>query len=168
MKATTFDMDAPFDERRIIVRYGDEGVEIVELPWGLRPKEPGDRPFTLVRAEGRKFPSHRCLVPASEFRLTHRGRRLTLSLADGDWFYFAGIWRPSSEGWPEAYAILTIEANGDVAPYHDRQMAVLRRRQRMDWLDLSRPEHQLLKPLPIGAFRIERAIARQTQATLVL
>ncbi|MEA2913637.1 MAG: hypothetical protein QOJ15_5718 [Bradyrhizobium sp.] len=96
MKATTFDMDTPVDERRIIVRHGDEGVEMVELPWGLRPKEPGERPFTLVRAEGRTFPSHRCLVPASEFRLTHKGRRLKFSLADGDWFYFAGIWRPAS------------------------------------------------------------------------
>ena len=168
MQATTFDMDAPLNERRIIVRYGDEGVEMVELPWGLHPKEPGDRPFTLVRAEGRMFPTHRCLVPASEFRLTHRGRRLTFSLADGDWFYFAGIWRPASDGWPEAYAVVTIEANGDVAPYHDRQMAVLRRRQRMDWLDLSRREHELLQPLPIGAFRIDRPIARQTQATLAL
>jgi len=56
----------------------------------------------------------------------------------------------------------------DVARYHDRQMAVLRRRQRMDWLDLSRPEHELLQPLPIGAFRIERAIARQPQTTEAL
>ena len=134
--------------------------------WGLRPKVPGERPFTVVRAEGRKFPSHRCLVPASEFRFTHRGRRLRFSLADGDWFYFAGIWRPASHDWPEAYAVVTIEANGDVAPYNDRQMAVLRRRRRMDWLDLSRPEHELLEPLPIGTFRIERAIARQAQTAL--
>jgi putative SOS response-associated peptidase YedK len=168
MKATTFDMDAPLNERRIIVRYGDEGVEMVELPWGLRPKEPGDRPITLVRAEGRMFPSHRCLVPASEFRLTHRGRRLTFSLADGDWFYFAGIWRPASHDWPEAYAVVTIEANGDVAPYHDRQMAVLSRRQRMNWLDLSRPEHELLQPLPVGGVPNERAIARQAQTTLAV
>ena len=168
MKATTFDMDAPPEQRRIIVRYGDEGVEMVELPWGLKPKEPGGRPLNFVRAEGRAFPSHRCLVPASEFLLTHRGRRLNFSLADGDWFYFAGIWRPASQSWPEAYAVVTIEANGDVAPYQDRQMAVLRRRQRMDWLDLSRPEHELLQPLPIGAFRIERAIARQAQTTLAL
>jgi putative SOS response-associated peptidase YedK len=168
MKATAFDMDAPLDQRRIIVRYGDEGVEMVELPWGLRPTERGRRPFNLVRAEGRTFSSHRCLVPASEFRLTHRGRRLKFSLADGDWFYFAGIWRPASDGWPEAYAVVTIEANGDIAPYHDRQMAVLRRRQRMDWLDLSRPEQELLQPLPIGAFRIERTIARQAQTVLAL
>jgi putative SOS response-associated peptidase YedK len=41
-------------------------------------------------------------------------------------------------------------ANADVARYRDRQMAVLRRRQQMDWLDLSRPEHELLQPLLIG------------------
>jgi putative SOS response-associated peptidase YedK len=168
MKATTFDTDAPLDERRIIVRSGDEGVEMVELPWGLRPKEPGNLPVMLARAEGRKFPSHRCLVPASEFLISRHGQRYRFSLADGDWFYFAGIWRPASEGWPEAYAILTIEANADVAPYQDRQMAVLRRRQRMDWLDLSRPEHELLQPLRVGAFRIERAITRQTQTVLAL
>lgn len=166
MKATTFDTDAPPYQRRIIVRYGDEGVEMVELPWGLRPKKPGNLPF--MRAEGRKFPSHRCLVPASEFLISRHGQRYRFSLADGDWFYFAGIWRPASEGWPGAYAILTIEANADVAPFQARQMAVLRRRQRMDWLDLSRPEHELLQPLPVGAFRIERTITRQTQTVLAL
>jgi putative SOS response-associated peptidase YedK len=166
MKATTFDPDAPLGERRIIVRYGDEGVEMVELPSGLRPKEPGNLAYMLIRAEGRKFPSHRCLVPASEFLISRHGQRYRLSLADGDWFYFAGIWRPASEDWPEAYAILTIEANADVARYRDRQMAVLRRRQRMDWLDLSRPEHELLQPLPIGAFQIERAIPWEAQKVL--
>lgn len=168
MKATIFDADAPHDERRIIVRYGDDGVEMVELPWGLCPKEPGNPPFMLARAEGREFPSHRCLVPASEFLISRHGQRYQFSLADGDWFYFAAIWRPASDGWPEAYAILTIEANADVARYHDRQMAVLRRRHRMDWLDLSRPEHALLQPLPIGAFRIERAVTRQAQTVLAL
>ena len=160
MKATAFDMDVPFDERRIIVRYGDEGVEMVELPWGLRPHAPGGRPFNLVRGEGRTFPTHRCLVPASEFRLAHRGQRYTFSLADGDWFYFAGIWHPASGDWPEAYAILTVTANAEVAPYHDRQMAVLRRRHRMDWLDLSCPEDELLRPPRRGTFRVERLFAK--------
>jgi putative SOS response-associated peptidase YedK len=162
MQAMAFDMDAPLDERRIIVRYGDEGAEMVELPWGLRPPEAGGRPFALVRAEGRTFPSHRCLVPASEFRLRRNGRRYKFSLADGDWFYFAGIWRPASAGWPEAYAILTVDANADVAPYHDRQMAVLRRAQRMAWLDLSRPESELLRPLPVRTFRVERVFGAPT------
>ena len=69
-------------------------------------------------------------MPASQFR--HRS--FSFSLANGDWFYFAGIWRPATPDWPEAYAILTIEANADIAPLHDRQMAVLTRDQRMAWL----------------------------------
>jgi putative SOS response-associated peptidase YedK len=156
MQATMFDMDAPLDERRVIVRRDGDGVEMVELPWGLRPREPSGRAFALVRSEGRTFPSHRCLVPASEFQLTRAGRRFRFSLSDGGWFYFAGVWRPASPGWPEAYAILTVGANADVAPYHDRQMVVLRRGRRMDWLDLARPESELLQPLPAGAFRVER------------
>jgi putative SOS response-associated peptidase YedK len=109
-------------------RHGQHGERLADI--GGAPQY--SLPFTLARAEGRRFPSHRCLVPASEFLMSRHGQRYRFSLADGDWFYFAGIWQPASEGWPEAYAILTIEANADVARYHDRQMAVLRRRQRMD------------------------------------
>jgi putative SOS response-associated peptidase YedK len=164
MKASAFDMDGPLDERRIIIRCVDGGIEMVELPWGLKPREPGGRPFNLVRSEGRTFPSHRCLVPASEFRLVHRGRHLDFLLADSDWFYFAGIWRPATQDWPEAYAILTIEANPDVAPYQDRQMAVLRRQQRMAWLGLSCPPDELLRPLPRRTFRVAPQVARDLAA----
>ena len=41
--------------------------------------------------------------------------------------------RPAAQEWPEAYAILTIAANADLAAFHDRQMVVLRRDQRMAW-----------------------------------
>ena len=164
MKAAAFDMDVPFDERRVIVRHGDDGMEMVELPWGLKPLMPGGRPANLVRSEGRTFPSHRCLVPASEFRLVHRGRRYRFSLADGNWFYFAGIWRPASANWPEAYAILTVAANEDVAICQDRQMAVVRRPERMAWLDLARPGHELLQPLPKGSFRVDKVLAGQPVA----
>ncbi len=154
MIATTFDLDTPLGQRRAIIRRNADGVEMVEAAWGLRPGPASDRPFTLVRAEGRSFPNHRCLIPASEFRLRTRGRAYTFSLADGDWFYFAGIWQPAKSEWPESYAILTVAASHDVAPYHDRQMAVLRRDQRLDWLDAAIPEDRLLRPLPVGSFRV--------------
>lgn len=156
MTAKAFDTDAPLDERRIIIRRSGGDVEMVELPWGLQPRERGGRLFTVVRAEGRTFPTHRCLVPASEFRFCNRGRHYSFALADGDWFYFAGIWRPATRDWPEAYAILTTHANADVASYHDRQMAVLRREQRMTWLDSTCPEEELLRPLPAGSFIVSR------------
>lgn len=161
MTATMFDVDAPLDQRRVIIRRSVDGVEMAELRWGLRPNEPGGRPFTLIRSEERRFPSHRCLVPASEFRFGRGNRRYRVFLADRDWFYLAGIWRPASQDWPEAYAILTVDSNPDVAPYQERQMVVLRRERRMQWLDLSRPEPELLRPLPAGSFRVERLSAAE-------
>jgi putative SOS response-associated peptidase YedK len=100
MSATVFDSDASLDERRVIIRRYGGDVEMAELPWGLQPSDVGGRPFTVVRAEGRTFPSHRCLVPASEFRHRSRGKAYSFSLADGDWFYFAGVWRPATRDWP--------------------------------------------------------------------
>lgn len=168
MSATAFDMAHQLDDRRVIIRRDGRGVEMVELPWGLQPPDPGGRAFTLIRSEGRSFPSFRCLVPASEFRNRVDGKTCRYLLADGDWFYFAGIWRPASRDWPESYAILTVPANEDIAPYQDRQMAVLRREQRMAWLDLTRREAELLRPLPKGTYRVERyrEEARQTAFAL--
>ncbi|MBB3965792.1 putative SOS response-associated peptidase YedK [Rhizobium metallidurans] len=94
-------------------------------------------------------------MPASEFRHRSGGRNFSFSLANGDWFYFAGIWRPATNLWPEAYAILTIEANADISPYHDRQMAVLTRDQRLDWLDSLVPEKEILRPLPAESFQVK-------------
>ncbi len=159
MSATVFDSEASLDERRVIIRRDGGDVEMVELPWGLQPREASGKPFTVVRAEGRAFPSHRCLVPASEFRHRSRGENYSFGLAYGDWFYLAGIWRPATRHWPESYAILTIEPNDDIAPYHDRQMAVLLRQDRMAWLDATRPDDELLRPLPPGTFKV--SIARE-------
>ncbi|TIO24017.1 SOS response-associated peptidase [Mesorhizobium sp.] len=153
MIATVFDSVGSIGQRRVVIRRNGD-VEMVELPWGLQPREPGGRAFTVIRADGRTFPDHRCLVPASEFRHRSRGKHYGFSLADGDWFYFAGIWRPATPHWPASYAILTIAANADVAPFHDRQMAVLRREDRMAWLDRTCREEELLRPLPPRTFKV--------------
>jgi len=149
----------PGEPAPIIRRTGEE-IELVELHWGLRPIGPEHRPAINIRSEGRRFPSYRCLVPASEFffstGLGKQRARWRFTLADGDTFYFAGIWRPASEDWPESYAVLTTAANPDVAPYNDRQMAVIRREERMAWLDLTAPEEELLRPLPAGSFRVQQ------------
>ena len=168
MSARAFDFQASDGQRRVIVRRVGVGVELVELAWGLRPREPRGRPFTLVRAEGRSFPSHRCLVPASEVHHQGRGGPYAYALADGDWFYLAAIWRPAAQGWAEAFAVLTIAANADLAPFHDRQMAVLRRDQRMGWLDLTHPEGELLRPLPAGSFKVSSPSDVPSQAELAI
>ena len=75
---------------------------MVELAWGLRPG-PERRPSLHRRAcrEPDLSDPPLVLVPASEFRLRSRGRAYSFSLAHGDWFYFAGIWRPAKPDWPE-------------------------------------------------------------------
>jgi putative SOS response-associated peptidase YedK len=142
-----------------VIRRGRDGVEMVNLVWGVAPREEGGKPYAVIRSEGRRFPSHRCLVPASEFFIStgsgNERRRWRFSLANGDFFYFAGIWRPRTARWPAAYAMLTIPANLDILPYRARQMAVIRRADRLDWLDLVRAEEQLLKPLPHKSFRVD-------------
>lgn len=162
--ATVFQSDAPFGERRVIIRCHDGDVEMVELPWGLRPRDGDARAVTVVRSEGLTFPTHCCLVPASEFG--HRS--FSLSLANGDWFYFAGIWRLAIDHWPEAYAILTIESNADLTPFHDRQMAVLIRDQRTAWLDGLEAEEEILRPLPAGTFWVKRHSINPVQPTLTV
>ena len=56
----------------MIRRKGDD-IGMVELVWGLRPEDPAaQRPLINIRSKGRRFPSHRALVPASEFFLRDR------------------------------------------------------------------------------------------------
>jgi putative SOS response-associated peptidase YedK len=144
-----------------VIRYDREGeVEMVNLNWGFAPVEPGGRPLTLLRSEGGRFGARRCLVPASEFRLSSgegkTRRRWRFDLVTDDYFYFAGVWRPAQGNWPASYAILTIEANPDVRPYKERQNAVILRKDRRAWLDHELPQHELLKPLPKGTFGVEQ------------
>jgi putative SOS response-associated peptidase YedK len=140
-----------------VIRRDVEGeIELTNLRWGLRPNERGGKPFTVIRAEGRSFPDHRCLIPVSEFYLRKGGKRYCFVLRGTDLFYFAGIWRPGAEGWPPSYTVLTVAANPDISPFHDRQMAVLPPADRMAWLDLTRPESELLRPLSAHSFRFER------------
>lgn len=79
-------------------------------------------------------------------------------MADGDWFYLVGIWRHAERKWPECYAILSVAANPEVARYQDRQGAVLLRRQRMDWLDATVPETDILEPPPARSLCSRRSV----------
>lgn len=56
----------------------------------------------------------------------------------------------------EAFTMLTIEPGPDVAPYHDRQIAILDRADWADWLDPSVSAKAILKPAPLGSFNVEQ------------
>ena len=88
-----------------------------------------------------------------------------------EWFCFAGLWRTMPDGAGEAFTLLTTEPGPDVAPIHNRQVVVLDRLDWQAWLDLTRPEPELLRPLPArepdgrtGSIMqiIYRAVSRET------
>ncbi|MBA4806885.1 SOS response-associated peptidase [Brevundimonas sp.] len=143
-------------DRAPIIQMGAEGPEAVMTPWAW--KGPGGRPVFNFRSDGRSFDgSHRCLIPADGFfeftdpepeqkrktkwRFTLSGQRL---------FWVAGLIK---EG---AFAMLTTEPGEDIAPYHDRQIVVLRPEDGAAWLDLQRPQTELLRALPAGSLDVEK------------
>lgn len=80
-----------------------------------------------------------------------------MSLKDQELFAIAGLW----EAWLggdgseiETMAILTTDANDDVAPIHERMPVILDRRDYGRWLDCSSGSAtgvlDLLRPLPEG------------------
>lgn len=146
-----------------VIRQTDEGYEFTELRWGFPPARPKGPPVINFRSEGRKFPKGRCLVPASHFyEFTGKKSPKTkwqFTKSGEPWFCFAGLWRPMPEGQGAAFTLLTTEPGPDVAPIHDRQMVILERDDWAAWLDMTRPETELLQPLPAGSLQVEQVRA---------
>jgi putative SOS response-associated peptidase YedK len=51
--------------------------------------------------------------------------------------------------------MLTTSPSEDVAPWHDRQVVVLRPSDWSAWIYLTKPEAELLRPLPAGSINVE-------------
>ena len=143
-----------------VIRQVEDGVEFAQLRWGFPPARPKDAPIINFRSEGRRFPKGRCLVPASHF-FEFTGAKSPKSKwkftkSGEDWFCFAGLWRPMPDGAGDAFTLLTTEPGPDVAPIHDRQMVLLERSDWRAWLELSRPEAELLRALLAGSLQVEQ------------
>ena len=142
-----------------VIRQTADGHDFIQLRWGFPPAKPKGPPVINFRSEKRRFPRGRCLIPASHFfEFTGAKSRKTkwkfIKIGE-PWFCFAGLWRPMPEG-GAAFTLLTTEPGPDVAPIHDRQMVILHRDDWSAWLDLTRPEAELLKPLPEGSLKVEQ------------
>ena len=112
------------------------------------------------RSEGRRFDkSQRCLIPASAFfeftgaKYPKTKHRFTLNGAP--FLAIAGLWREGSGNQPSSFTMLTTGPGSDMAPIHNRQIVVLRPEDWSAWIDLSRPESELLRPLPGGSLGVE-------------
>jgi putative SOS response-associated peptidase YedK len=156
--ATPFETGAPEDNLRPIVRYKPEEPgrpQMIKARWGSNPRFSDGVEFRFVRSEGKTFPNHRCLIPASEFQMKAGGKDYRAKLDDGNFFYLAGIWEPAIGDWPLSFRIITVAANAEVSKYQDRHGAIILRRQVRDWLDGTVPDSDILVTPPARIFDIE-------------
>jgi putative SOS response-associated peptidase YedK len=132
-------------------------VGLVPMTWGFPAGKPGRPPVFNFRSDGRRFgQSKRCLIPASaffEFTGTKTPKsKWRFTLEGSSTFAIAGLWRENAgQRW---FTMLTTAPGPDVAPFHDRQVAVLAPREWGNWLYLDRPEAELLRPLPEGTLSV--------------
>ena len=130
------------------------------MTFGFPPSGPRGGPVFNFKSEGRKFEkSNRCLIPASAF-FEFTGKRYPkakhrFTLVEASFIAIAGLWREAKCNNAFAFTMLTTEPGEDVKPFHDRQVAVLRPEDWAAWLYLTKPEAELLRPLPKGSLEVE-------------
>jgi putative SOS response-associated peptidase YedK len=157
-----------------VIRAFEGGTELTQMRWGLIADQPKARPITNFRSEGRRFERGRCLVPATAFFEFTGARspktRWRFTEAGRPWFCLAALWRayPTADGVRECFTLLTTAPGPDMAPYHDRQAALLPRERWRDWLAGADSE-TLLVPGPAGTLAVMRDIPdRQAEPALPL
>ena len=143
-----------------LIRQVDGGAEFAALRWGFPPPRPRAGPVINLRSEGRRFPARRCLVPVSHF-FEFTGSRSPKSKwrftrTGQEWFCLAALSRPADGDAADAFALFTTSPGPDVAPIHDRQVAVIDRDDWAAWLSGDANEAALLRPLPAGALTVVR------------
>ncbi|MES1197317.1 MAG: SOS response-associated peptidase [Pseudomonadota bacterium] len=143
-----------------IVKAGGEGVaHLVQRRWSW--PAPNKKPVFNFRSDGREFTNGRCLIVSDgfyEFTANSTGKQKAkwlFTLRDAPWFCIAGLWR-NVDGVGEAFTMLTTAPGPDIAPYHDRQVVVLKSQDWAAWLDPATSAKRLLKPLPEGSLNVER------------
>lgn len=143
-------------DRAPAIWAGAEGPEARMTPWAWKGQ--GGRPVFNFRSDGRDFSSAlRCVIPADGFfeftnpEPSHKRKtKWRFTHKDQTSFWIAGLIKDG------AFAMLTTEPGPDIAPYHDRQIVLLPKGSAMDWLDLTRPSADLLRPAPAGSLTIEK------------
>lgn len=152
--------DIKINDRGPVMRAAGNHVELASMNFSFPPSGRGGPVFNF-RSENLRFDqSNRCIIPASAFyefvgkkypkvkyRFALRGSPIT---------GIAGIWREGQGNHPPSFAMLTTAPAEDVAPYHNRQVVVLKPKDWRGWLQLTSPEAELLRPLPKGMLNVDR------------
>lgn len=153
-----------------IIRQGSNGAELVQRRWSWPGRNA--RPVYNFRSEGRNFGNTdtggRCLLPFDAFyEFTaplpgeKRKQKWAFSLSEpcdygSNFFCIAGLWRRDAVV-GEAFTMLTGEPGPDIAPYHSRQVLLLRQRDWTAWIEGTTPAHILLHSTPAGILSVRPA-----------
>jgi putative SOS response-associated peptidase YedK len=152
------------DEIRIgdvgpVLRVAGNGVELVLMRFGWPPPRPKAGPVFNFKSDKRSFAnSRRCVIVLSGFfeftgtkypKAKHR-----FSLKGSPVMGIAGLWSEDDDG-ALSFTMLTTAPGPDIKPYHDRQVCVLAPEDWAHWLFLSKPQDDLLKPLPAGTLDVK-------------
>ncbi len=142
-----------------VLRAAGNGVELVLMRFGWPPPRPKAGPVFNFKSDRRHFDkSKRCLIILSGFfeftgtkypKAKHR-----FTLKGSPVMAIAGLWSEDPDG-SLSFTMLTTEPGPDIAPYHDRQVCVIRPEDWAHWLFLTKPETELLAPLPAGSLEVK-------------
>ncbi len=142
-----------------VLRAAGNGAELILMRFGWPASHQKAPPVFNFKSDNRHFDqSRRCVVVLSGFfeftgskspKTKHR-LRLRSSAVMG----LAGLWSEDDSG-ALSFTLLTTAPGPDIASIHDRQVCVLRPDQWAEWLFLTRPESELLVPLPEGTLIVE-------------
>lgn len=141
-----------------VLRAAGNGVELVLMRFGWPPPRPKAGPVFNFKSDKRSFvDSRRCIIVLSGFfeftgtkypKAKHR-----FSLKGSPIMGIAGLWSEDDAG-ELSFTMLTTAPGPDIEPFHDRQVCVLAPEDWAHWLFLSKPQEELLKPLPAGTLDI--------------
>ena len=159
--------DVRISERAPIVKFDrDRGVaQLVERRWSW--PAPGGKPVFNMRSDGREFPRDRCLVLADAFYEFTTPSDPKQKRKDcwrfhppGD-FAIAGLVREHPDV-GEAFTLLTVPPGPDIAPFHNRQIALLDPPHWRAWLDGSARSVDLLSPSGAGYLSVAAGATRSS------
>lgn len=134
------------------------GVELKPMTFGWPPPRPKTGPVFNFKSDGRNFAeSRRCVIVLSGFYeftgSKYPKAKYRFTLRDSPVMGIAGLWSEAEDG-ALSFTMLTTAPGPDIEPYHDRQVCVLRPEEWAAWLFLTRPQQDLLRPLPAGTLEV--------------
>lgn len=156
--------DIRITDRAPLVRgTSDGGAELTMMRWSW--PGPTGKPVYNFRSDGRRFGVGRALVVCDGFYeftapadpRQKRKDKWLFTLNGAELFAIAGYWKAGAADGAGAFTMLTCPPGPDVAPYHDRQVAVLAPEHWRAWLSHAPNETELLRPLPAGSLSVAKA-----------